>query len=201
MLLVFIILDFSYLSFAFKVNRHPSPRLSLAVYNKIKVKLIADVKGQGKKGDIILVSPAMLTNVLLPNKQARVITDEEIQRENKEKQQKEMIFLNLANRLSNEIQTFTDNKRIVILKKVGNAGQLFGTVTKNNIIELLIQNVQQLSELEEKYISIEAIKSITDTDSKSPSFDEVRKAGIYQVTIRIHPKVTSTFEVEVKSDK
>lgn len=70
-----------------------SSRLSTKLFNKIKVRLLVDVKGQGKKGEIITVSPALWTNVLQPSKQGEKLTDEQIAKETKEKSENETKLL------------------------------------------------------------------------------------------------------------
>lgn len=179
-----------------------SNRLSSKLFNKIKVKLLVDVKGQGHKGEVISVSPALYTNVLSRNKQAKMVTDEEIEQENKEKLAKEATILTRANEIGLKIENLKGSSSIIIYKKVGTNGQLFGSVTKKNIIENLTTLVSDLTALDEKHthISIISIKTLS-TEGKGEEVDEIRKAGIYQVIIQIHPKVTSSFQVEIKADK
>ena len=69
---------FAVIFIAFASSFHHTRNLNLSRYstklfNKVKVRLLTDVKGQGKKGEIVLVSPAMWTNVLSPNKQGITI--------------------------------------------------------------------------------------------------------------------------------
>lgn len=179
-------------------------RLSLRLFNKIKVKLLVDVKGQGKKGDIIVVSPALWTNVLQPTKQGRAITDEEILKENKEKVEKENAILQKAQSVAAKIVILKESSKIVIHKKAGASCQLFGTVTKKNILESLKSLVKDLEMLDEKSVHIQAIKVIniaSEAGAKGSEVDEIRKVGLYEVSVQLNAKVVATFQVEIAPEK
>jgi len=55
---------------------------------KIQVKLLHHIAGTGQAGDVILVNPVFFDNKLRPQKLARVITDEEVEQDLEDKQQK-----------------------------------------------------------------------------------------------------------------
>lgn len=179
-------------------------RISLRLFNKIKVKLLVDVKGQGKKGDIIMVSPALWTNVLQPSKQGRAITDEEIAKENKEKADKENAVWKQAQSVGMKIEALKGASKSIIKKKAGANGQLFGTVTKKNILETVRALVKDLDTLDEKAVSIQSIKVLdiaSEAGAKGSEVDEIRKVGLYEVKMQLNPKVMATFEVEVAGEK
>jgi large subunit ribosomal protein L9 len=188
-----------------KASRSTTQRFSLRLYNKIKVKLLVDVKGQGKKGDIIVVSPSLWTNVLQPTKQGRAITDEEIAMENKLKIEKENTILKQAQSVAIKIEALKEASKIVIRKKAGANGQLFGTVTKKNILESLKGLAKlELDTIDEKSVSIQFIKVIdiaSEAGAKGSEVEEIRKLGLYEVSVHLNPKVNALCQVEVAVEK
>ena len=171
------------------------------LFSKIKVKLLVDIKGQGKKGEIITVSPAMWTNVLSPKKQGKLISDEEIVEEQKLKESKEKILLSQAEEIANNVKELQGTRRLVVYNKVGASGQLFGTVTKKNILESLLSLLPTLKTIDSKLLSILFIKEASSENSSSSDLDEIRRVGIYSVGLSVHPKVSTQFELEVTPDK
>ena len=102
----------------------------------MKVILNQDVKGQGKKGDLINVSDGYARNFLLPKNLAKEATKENLnvmqgQKESQEyRKQKE---LEEAQELQKKIAELTVN----IKAKAGENGKLFGSVTSKEIAEEL----------------------------------------------------------------
>ena len=97
----------------------------------MKVILNQDVKGQGKKGDLIEVSDGYARNFLLPKKLAKEATKENInvmkgQQESREyRQQKEL----------EEAQAIADKISAISVKmkaKAGENGKLFGSITSKD---------------------------------------------------------------------
>ncbi len=116
---IFLVLSqFLWSTFSFYLFRQLSPRIPSILFSKIQVKLLTDVKGHGKKGDVIQVSPAMWTNVFQPNKQAIKITDEEITKEFKLKAEKEEMIKRNTLSLAEVINGIKGTARISIAKKV-----------------------------------------------------------------------------------
>eukprot|EP01035_Chromulina_nebulosa_P017376 gene17376-22924_t len=79
-----------------------------------------------------MVSKAMWLNVLLPKKLAVVVTDEELEALNKKNQEALANEINIASELAYELDS---NDIIVIKRKIGSNGQLFGSVNHKAIIE------------------------------------------------------------------
>lgn len=157
----------------------------------------------GKKGEIIYVSPALWTNVLQPKKQAVKISEEEIAKENAIKAAQEKEKLDKALQLACEIEDCVSNSRIKVPRKVGASGQLFGSVAKKTVLEILKQQFKLPDD--EKVVGVALIKvGSTNTDGDvifSEEIDEIRRAGVFQSTVQLHAKVFATFEVEVISEK
>lgn len=98
----------------------------------IKVILIQDIRGQGKKGDIINVSDGFARNFLLPQNKAVIATNEALQ----------MVEGEQKNRLEEEKKLSEKNEALkkqlenlsLEVKKKTEAGKLFGSVNAKDIV-------------------------------------------------------------------
>ena len=102
----------------------------------MKVVLLEDVKGTGKKGEIKEVSTGYAQNFLLKNKKAKIADNSAINESNNSKQAKEYHYnqdLQKAKDLANKLH----NAVITIKIKGGNDGRTFGSVTSKEIAQEL----------------------------------------------------------------
>ena len=98
----------------------------------MKVILLADVKGSGKKGDIINCSDGYARNFLLPRKLAVEATSGNLTELNNHKASVEhKRAVNREN--SAELKKRLESSKIVIEAKCGDNGKLFGAVTSMDI--------------------------------------------------------------------
>ncbi len=147
----------------------------------MKVILNQDVKGQGKKGDLINVSDGYARNFLLPKNLAKEATKENLnvmqgQKESQEyRKQKE---LEEAQELQKKIAELTVN----IKAKAGENGKLFGSVTSKEIAEEL--KMQHHIKLDKKKFVLP---------------DGIKTLGVTQVDIKLHPGVVGKLKVMVES--
>ena len=147
----------------------------------------------------------MWTNVLAPKKQAEKISEEAIERETKEKLEKEAARYAFAKELSTQVQELNGSTRVKIPRKVGGSGQLFGSVTKKIVLEAIRQSVKLKLPDDDKIVSVVAITAAKTSDEVEgivfdEEVEEIRRAGIYQATVQLHPKVVATCEVAVVSE-
>ena len=102
----------------------------------MKVILLSDVKGQGKRGQMIEVSDGYARNFLLPKKLAKEATVDNINtmrmndKATQERQAKERAE---AMEISKKMKTF----QLTLKAKGGGAGRLFGSVTNTEIAQAL----------------------------------------------------------------
>ena len=124
----------------------------------MKVILLKDVKGQGKKGQLIDVSDGYGRNFLLPRKLAQEATADNINtmkmndKALMEKQQKERAE---AVALSKVLKEMT----LVVTGKGGGAGRLFGSITNAEVAEAL-EKTHQIKLDKRKIILDEPIKAV-----------------------------------------
>ena len=148
----------------------------------MKVILLCDVKGSGKKDDVINVSDGYARNYLMPRKWAVEATPnavKEIERkravEAKLEQERRAAAVETAGQLR--------GKLITIQAKCGSAGRLYGSITSQEIADAL--EAQHGVKIDKKRIECEAIRQVGDVD----------------VTVWVYPEITATMKVRVEPGK
>lgn len=145
----------------------------------MKVLLLADVKGQGKKGEIINVSDGYANNFLLKKGLGVVATadtinsvnikNKAIERQKAEEKQKAM---DDAKKLKGQIITITASK--------GSQGKMYGSITNKEIAE-------------------ELAKMGYPVDKKQIVLKEpIRTTGNYSVNVKMYAEISTTVTVVVE---
>lgn len=149
----------------------------------MKVILLEDVKGVGKKNQIINANDGYAKNFLFPKKLA-VEADKnnlsKLNNQQKIEEQKRQDELQQAQDLSAQLEKLN----IQISVKLGENGKLFGSVTNKEIAQHLQENFNIKID-KKKIVLLEPIKTL----------------GEKQVEIKLHPKVTSKVKVNIKELK
>ena len=145
----------------------------------MKVILQQDVKGQGKKGEMIEVSEGYGRNFLLPRKLAVPATADAINTMNlKEKARKAEEARLKAE--AQEIAGKLENCPVKLSAKAGNGGKLFGAVTTKEISE----------GLKTQYgVDIPKQKLVLD--------EPIKAFGGYELKVKLGYEVTGTLKVVV----
>ncbi|MBP5237112.1 MAG: 50S ribosomal protein L9 [Clostridia bacterium] len=144
----------------------------------MKVILLCDVKGQGKKDDIINVSDGYARNFLFPQKKAVEATPAALNvirgREESKKHREEV-------ELAEAVETAEKLQGIVLVfkKQAGADGKLYGSVTTKEISE----------ELEKQF-------GIT-VDKRKIQSEFLKTYGKYELEIKLHSKVTGKLNVVI----
>jgi len=102
----------------------------------MKVILQQDVKGQGKKGQLVDVSDGYARNFLLPKKLAVIANAENVntmKQQEKARKAQEAAEKAEAEALSKKLESIT----VKVAAKAGEGGRLFGAVTSKEISEAL----------------------------------------------------------------
>lgn len=145
---------------------------------KMKVILLSDVKGKGKKDDVIEVANGY-ANYLLTNKLAIQATDSNLQNLAKEKEQEQIYLQNRRNvleKLKSEIQ----DKFISLYIKIGADGKAFGSITTKLVCEEF--EAQTGIHLDKKKVEL-------------PS--EINSVGIFTASVKLDKDIIATFEIRV----
>ncbi|MCI8399127.1 MAG: 50S ribosomal protein L9 [Oscillibacter sp.] len=149
----------------------------------MKVILQQDVKGHGKKGQMVEVSEGYARNYLLPRKIAIPATADAINTMNlKEKARKAEEERQKA--LAQETAEKLKECQVKLTAKAGTGGRLFGAVTTKEISEGL-----------QKQYGIEVPKQ------KLVLEDPIKSFGSYQVKARLGYEITATVYVSVYEEK
>ena len=102
----------------------------------MKVILLADVKGSGKKGELVHVSDGYARNFLLPKKLAKEANAQALN-ELQNEQQARAFHLQQELNAAKEIADKINGKSVTVLAKAGQGGKLFGSVTAKEIAKEL----------------------------------------------------------------
>lgn len=115
----------------------------------MKVLLIKDVKSLGKAGEVKEVKDGYGKNFLIGKGFAKHATEEVLAQHAADEKQKEQDLADEVKRFK-EIATKLEKAKVIIQKKVGDNGHLFGAITKSEVAEALKE--QHDIEIEKKHI-------------------------------------------------
>ncbi|MDQ1264159.1 MAG: large subunit ribosomal protein [Campylobacterota bacterium] len=124
----------------------------------MKVLLVKDVKALGKAGEVKEVKDGYGKNFLIAKGFAKHATEEVLA---KHKEDEKIAAQNLANEIASlkDLAAKLDKLKIIIKKKLGQNGHLFGSITKDEIAHALFE--QHNIEIDKKHITDKiAIKSV-----------------------------------------
>lgn len=147
----------------------------------MKVLLKADVKGQGKAGEVVNVSDGFARNYLLP-KGLAVEANAENLNAIKIKKEAEKHKIELDRQSARELAGKLENAGVVIQAKCGEHGKLFGSITTKEIAEALQK--QYHLEIDKKKIQLK---------------DHIKETGEYKVPVKLYADVSAVLNVTVKS--
>ena len=144
----------------------------------MKVILLQDVKGKGKKGQMIEVSDGYARNFMLPKKMAFEATPDAINtmRMN-DKATQERIAREKAEAL--EVSKKLRNMTLTVTAKGGGAGRLFGSVTNAEIADALAKNGIKLDK------------------RKIVIADPIKNVGTYTVTCKLGYEISAPLTVKI----
>lgn len=100
----------------------------------MRVILLSDVRGSGKKGDLVNVSDGYAKNFLIPKKLACEATSQSI-KELKDAQKSMEHQKEMQKKEAEKIHEILNEQSVVISRKGGEDGKLFGAVTTKDIAE------------------------------------------------------------------
>lgn len=145
----------------------------------MKVILLKDIKGTGKKGEIINVSDGHARNYLFPRNLAEPATQGNVKVLKKKKAAKareEQELLDAAKALAKKLEGIG----LVLKSKAGEGGRLFGSITSMDVAK----------ELKESH-------DLTVDKRKIQMDGHIKEMGEHEVEIKLHPEVTAKVKVTV----
>ena len=144
----------------------------------MKVILIDEVRGLGTRGDVVSVKDGYARNYLLPKNLAREATAGNLKSVEQERKKWAMLAQKEKEQASKAAEAVKGTK-IVVSKRVGEGGQLFGSVTANEIADAL---AEKGFEVDKRRIELA---------------HPIKTLGVHDVEVRLHKDVSAQIQVEV----
>lgn len=146
----------------------------------MKVILLQDVKGKGKKGQLLEVSDGYARNFMLPRKIAIEATPDAVNTmKMNDKATQERIAREKAEAM--EISKTLRGLTVVVKAKGGGAGRLFGSITNQEIAD-----------------SLKAQSGIALDKRKIVISDTIKTVGTYTVTCKLGYEITAPLTVKIE---
>ncbi len=147
----------------------------------MKVILTQDIKGQGKKGQLVEVSDGYARNFLFPRglaKEANATNLNVMHGQQEAEAYRKQMALDEANQMAEKLKTIS----VLVKAKAGENGKLFGSVTSKEVTEELLK--QHHIKLDKKKLNLP---------------DGIKALGTTDVEVKLHPGVTGIIKVKVES--
>lgn len=149
----------------------------------MKVLLLADVKGQGKKDQIVEVSDGYARNFLFPKKLA-VVADAKVLSEAKSKEESKQFKLREEKAAAKALADKLSQLTVTINASSGGDGRLYGSITSKDIAEKL---------KEQHKIEIDKRKLVL--------AENIKAYGTYIVDVKVYPEISAKLKVSVSEGK
>ncbi len=144
----------------------------------MKVILKQDVKGLGKKGELVSASDGYVRNFLFPRGLA-MEANAQAMNELKNREDSAKFHKEESLKAAQEIAATLKDKILTITAKAGKAGKLFGSVTTKEVAE----------ELKKQFA--------VDVDKRKISMADIKAYGSYTADIKLVQGVTASITVKV----
>ena len=146
---------------------------------RVPMVLSKSISKLGKIGDLVEVAPGYARNYLLPQKLA-VIATSSILKQVEQRKEKESQRLLLAKQVAEEQKVSLESvESFTISKQVGEGESIFGTVTSQEVVEIIQKITNQ------------------EIDRRGVDLPEINQIGSYEATIKIHPEVIANIKIKV----
>jgi large subunit ribosomal protein L9 len=146
---------------------------------RVQIVLNENISKLGKNGDLVEVARGYARNYLIPQGLGVIATPGILkqveQRKEKERQQK-LAEKQEAESRKTALKTIG---RLVIRKQVGEGNAIFGTVTSQEVADIIKE------------------QAALEVDKRGITVPDISKTGIYQVEVKLHPEVTAVVDIEV----
>ncbi|MEA3423943.1 MAG: 50S ribosomal protein L9 [Bacillota bacterium] len=148
----------------------------------MKVILLKDIKGTGKKGDTIDTSDGHARNFLIPRKFAVEATESNLRELNFRKANIEKLKRNELENAKAFARELSE-KKIEIITKAGEGGKLFGSITSKDLAD----------EMRNKYnIDIDKKKIVLK--------NSIKEIGTFDIEVKVYPNVKANIKVTITAE-
>ena len=145
----------------------------------MKVVLLADVKGSGKKGELVNVSDGYARNFLFPKKLAKE-ANAQAMNELKNAEEAKAYKIKTETEAAQKAAAILEGKTVKMTAKAGQGGRLFGSVTAKEIAEALNSAGEKIDK--------------KDIDLKAP----IKETGEYPLSVRLYANISTEIIVVVE---
>lgn len=145
----------------------------------MKIILLKDVKGLGKKGELVNAKDGYARNYIIPKGLGKEATDGNVKvlkEQKKAKKIRQQEELSEAKDLADKMSKLT----VEIKSKAGENGKLFGSITTKDIAKEL--NKQHKIKVDKRKMKLDG---------------NIKTLGARFIEVKIHPKVTAKVKVNV----
>lgn len=146
---------------------------------RIQLVLTQDVKKLGRNGDLVEVAPGYARNYLLPQKMAVLTTPGILKQVERRRELERQRLLEEKQQAETRKTALEAAGRFTINKQVGEGDAIFGTVTTQEVADLILAATSQ------------------EVDRRGITLPDIRKLGTYKAEVKLHPEVTAVVEVVV----
>ena len=148
----------------------------------MKVVLLTDVKGHGKKGDVVEASDGYARNFLLPKKMAEIATADVL---NNIKGKNEAAAYHKEQEIlaAKEAAAKLEGAKIVLSGKAGDNGKLFGKITNQNVADAVKMQLHYVID-KRKVILPDGIKTTGETTVELKIYPEISA----KITVVVNPQ-------------
>ena len=147
----------------------------------MKVILLKDVEGHGKKGEVVNAADGYARNFLLPKKMA-IPADETNMKNWKRNKAKEEAKAADELARAQELAKQMKDKTFVIKAKTGEGDRLFGSITNKDIADAIAE--AEGVKIDKKHIELDG---------------NIKALGQYTIKVKLHTKVKTEVIVKVES--
>ena len=144
----------------------------------MKVILTDEIRGLGTRGDIVSVKDGYARNYLIPKNLAREATPGNMKSIEQERK-KWALLAQQEKEVAQKAAASVQGVKVTIAKRVGEHGNLFGSVTANDIADAL------------------TAKGIEVDKRRIELAHPIKTLGTHEVDVRLHREVSAHVQVEV----
>ena len=145
----------------------------------MKVVLLADVKGHGKKGELCNVSDGYARNFLFPKKLA-IEANASAMNDLKNREESKAHHIAEEKKAAQKIADTINGKEIVITAKAGASGKLFGSITAKEIALAI-----------SKEFSVEIAR-------RKMQVADIKQFGEYTAEVKLYSGISASVNIVVK---
>ncbi len=145
----------------------------------MKVVLLQDVKGSGKKGEVINVSDGYARNFLFPRNIAK-IADAQAMNEVKNANDAKNFKVETEKNKALEIKNTLEGKSLKFYAKAGSGGRLFGSITTKEVCHEI--NNRFKVEIDKRKVTLD---------------NDIKQFGTYKCVAKLYTGIVATFDVVV----